>query len=622
MKYFLSTSVITLLLITGFTLDNTSDYQPNQTIQIKGYAGSIIDQCIDSRIKGQDIDHLVEPFKLKNETWCWQSEFWGKWMLSAVDAYKYTGDAELLKKIKYAVDGLMATQLANGYIGNYGEENQLTRWDIWGRKYSMLGLIKYYEISSDKKALKAASKVADHLIGQVGPGKTNIIKTGFYRGMASSSVLEPIVYLYQHTSKKEYLAFAEYIVAQWEIEEGPKLISNAMAGVNVADRFPPPESWWSWENGQKAYEMMSCYDGLYELYKITKKPEYLEAVIKTVDNIIDTEINIAGSGSAFECWYGTIERQTQPTYHTMETCVTTTWMKLCDKLLEQTGHPKYADQVEKSFYNALMASMKYDGSEIAKYSPLEGSRIEGEQQCSMHINCCNANGPRGFVLMPSFALKTIGNDVFINYFGVFDAELMLENRHKIQLRQSTSYPESGRIELNITAEKEVEFDINLRIPEWSSETKVSVTGGLIENITPGAYLKLSRIWGNNDKISIELDMRGKLHEYQGHQAITMGPVVLSRDSRFEDGFVDEAAVIQNEQSVVNLTPIVNKPPHIWMAFSVDGLTGTDLEGTGKIPKPIHFCDFASAGNTWDPSTRYRVWIRKTLNVMNRRYEGY
>ena len=48
---------------------------------------------------------------------------------------------------------------------------------------------------------------------------------------------------------------------------------------------------------------MSCYDGLLELYKITKNPDYLKAVEATVRNIIDEEINIAGSGSAFECFY-------------------------------------------------------------------------------------------------------------------------------------------------------------------------------------------------------------------------------------------------------------------------------------------------------------------------------
>ncbi len=270
-------------------------HHQSQMMEISGYPGKIINRCIDRRIKEQDIDHLIEPFNLKNETWCWQTEFWGKWMLSAVAAYQYKKDEVLMQKMAYAVDKLLSTQMPDGHIGNYGPETQLTGWDIWGRKYTMLGLIKYYEISFDKNALRAASQVADKLISQVGPGRANIVKTGFYRGMASSSVLEPIVYLYKHTRNERYVDFANYIVNQWKTNEGPKLISKALDNVNVADRFPPPEKWWTWENGQKAYEMMSCYDGLLELYKITKKPEYLEAVIKTANNIIETEINIAAS---------------------------------------------------------------------------------------------------------------------------------------------------------------------------------------------------------------------------------------------------------------------------------------------------------------------------------------
>ena len=44
--------------------------------------------------------------------------------------------------------------------------------------------------------------------------------------------------------------------------------------------------------------MMSCYEGLLELYRLTGKEKYKEAVEKTWENIRDTEINIAGSGSA------------------------------------------------------------------------------------------------------------------------------------------------------------------------------------------------------------------------------------------------------------------------------------------------------------------------------------
>ena len=76
----------------------------------------------------------------------------------------------------------------------------------------------------------------------------------------------------------------------------------------------------------------------------------------------------------------------------------------------------YADQIEKTVYNALLASMKFDGSQIAKYSPLEGMRHEGEEQCGMHINCCNANRPRAFALIPRIAILTSLNEICVNLY--------------------------------------------------------------------------------------------------------------------------------------------------------------------------------------------------------------
>lgn len=74
-----------------------------------------------------------------------------------------------------------------------------------GRKYTSLGLIAWYDLSGDKKALEAACRVVDHLMTQVGPGKVDIVSTGNYIGMPSSSVLEPVMYLYNRTKEKRYL---------------------------------------------------------------------------------------------------------------------------------------------------------------------------------------------------------------------------------------------------------------------------------------------------------------------------------------------------------------------------------------------------------------------------------
>ena len=123
-----------------------------------------------------------------------------------------------------------------------------------------------------------------------------------------------------------------------------------------------------------------------------------------------------------------------------------------------------------------------------------------------------------------------------------------------------------------------------------------------------------------DEITVELDMRARLVELNEAQAIVRGPLVLARDSRFKDGDVDEASVIVSKDGYVELTP-VQAPDFAWMAFTVPMVLGTDLEGNGKA-RPIHLCDFASAGNTWNQAERYRVWLPKTWNVMRTPYKPF
>ena len=597
-----------------------------ESVKIGGYVGGRIDDCFLHRVKEQNVDEIVEPFRHRDETWRWQSEFWGKWTLGAIGAYRYTGDSELYEKISASVDSLLSTQTPDGYIGNYAPEYQLRQWDIWGRKYTMLGLLSWYDLSGNRRALDAARRVADHLMSQVGPGKTDIVTTGNYRGMASSSVLEPIVLLYRRTGEKCYLEFAKYIVGQWETAAGPRLLSKA--DERVALRFPHPSNWFSYENGAKAYEMMSCYEGLLEYCRETGDETDIDAVFKTFSHILSEEINVAGSGSAVECWYGGKDLQTVPTYHTMETCVSFTWMQFCDRLLRLTGDSRYADNIERTFYNAILGSLKDDGCQIAKYTPLEGWRVEGERQCGLNINCCNANGPRAFAMIPALALRAESEGLSVNYYGDFEASVALGRRGEMGVKVSGNYPVSGDISIELSPSKPSEFALFLRIPEWSRESaSARVLSGKdtlsvdLSALEAGEYAKISRKWKKGDRVELSLDLSARVLEQDGHQAIVRGPVVLARDSRFGDGFVDEGVVVQaSENGTVDLKPS-SDAGFAWMAFTAPMIAGTDLENNGK-PREVHLCDFASAGNTWDKSVRYRVWLPKTLNVMKGEYRAY
>ncbi len=577
---------------------------------LSGHIGNAINKCITNRLLAEQPGYLVAPFRKRTETSMWQSEFWGKWMLSMTAAYRYAPSPALKQKMEEAVKGLLDTQTPDGYIGNYADTAHLKQWDIWGRKYSMLGLIHYYNITKDNNALDAASRVADHLLTETGPGKINIVTTGNYRGMASSSILEPMVLLYKATGDKKYLDFANYIVAQWETTAGPQLISKALQKIPVAERFRS-NNWWSWENGQKAYEMMSCYDGLLDLYLITQQPEQLEAVKAVAEHIMTREINIAGSGSAYECWYHGNAMQTQAAYHTMETCVTQTWMKLCFNLYRVTGDPIYADEIERSAYNALLCALTPDGASFAQYSPLEGYRYTGELQCNMNTSCCIANGPRGLLMLPSFAALTgKENTLYVNLYTNSYYTAKLANDKQVSIQQLTNYPVSDSIVLMVDAD--TDMTLALRIPSWSAVSSIRLNGQSMPSPVAGKYALIERRWKKGDRLCLKLDLEGRVVYNANYVAIMRGPVVLARDSRLEKGFPDDVALPMEKNGRIPLTPLTHDANR-WMAFSAPFVRGIDLKNAGGVVQ-LPLTDFSSAGNDWDNRSRFRVWIPLPLDV--------
>ena len=213
--------VVALLAMAAVTLTIAAKGTPKTgvtEIRLQGYVGHRIDQCIEKRIMGQNADELVLPFRTQKETrGRWASEFWGKWVQGAMSSYRYNHDPELLAKIRDAEEKLMACQLENGFIGDYTPETETTGWDIWGRKYTLLGLLKWYRLSGDKAALKAACRLLDYTMTQVGPApKKAIYECGFYKGMPPMSILEPVMFMYGETKNPAYLDFARYIAQACE----------------------------------------------------------------------------------------------------------------------------------------------------------------------------------------------------------------------------------------------------------------------------------------------------------------------------------------------------------------------------------------------------------------------
>ena len=606
------------------------------TVRMEGRVGQIIDSCIQNGVMAVDYGLYSLPFRDKTDKGgMFRGEFWGKWFTSAVLATAYQPVPKHHEILKKSITELMATQETDGRISSYPRDEDFVNWDIWGRKYALLGLVAYYDLTGDKNALKAARRATDALIDIAGPGKQKLTETGLQvlGSMSSTSVLEPVVLVYLRTGDKKYLDFAKYMVSLWSepnayTDKGMRLIEDALAGV------PPIKI-----SSPKAYEIMSCYEGLCELYRATGDARYLDAVVSFAESLIAREIMIVGSGSSSELWCDGAFRQTELLEQPMETCVTTTWMKFCYQLLRLTGDPKWADQLETTLYNALAGSMNNTGDWWAYFSPLAGERMPSPMQVPQcQSSCCVANGPRGLLTTPGWSVMTGNDGPVINLYAPGTWDLITPQGKAVQLVQHTTYPVDDHIEISVHQKKPARYTISLRIPSWSKQHEIHINGESVSS-SPGEYVRITRDWKEGDRISLKLDLRGRVVQSPGNVnnlAVMRGPIVLALDSRLVenadynlwllpehivwthaddfgglDYVLHEPISTGEEEVYIELKPAASKPDDVWMAYEVPFLY-RHTHFFEHTRKSLLMCDYASAGNDYSTENLFRVWIPQPL----------
>ena len=331
----------------------------------------------------------------------------------------------------------------------------------------------------------------------------------------------------------------------------------------------------------------------------------------TAEDIVREEINLAGGCACSEAWFHGARKQHLPYLRLQETCVTTTWMRFCEKLLEVTDDPKWADQLERTFYNAYLGAMKADGSEFAGYTPLSGSRYHGQHHCYMHTDCCTANGPRGFLCFLKELFTVRGGVATFNFYSSALVSGELPGGRRVAFDMYSLYPRSNAARIVSHTEGADEVPLRLRIPSWSAKTAVKLNGKPLPGAKPGSYFTISRAWRLGDIVEVEFDMPVVVHVLDHNVAFTRGPVLLARDSRFADGDLMEPFRIglKDGQAMPAFAAVRTPSDDMWMAFSATLPIGSHHENPeGAAPSTVFFCDYASAGNTWRRDDYYRTWF--------------
>lgn len=540
--------------------------------------------------------HFVEVYKTREDAadHGWRGEYFGKMMRGACLTYRYLPDERLYALLERTVRELIATADERGRIATYPTEHELVGWDVWCRKYVLVGCLHFYAICKDDalkgEILAAMERHLEALEAKVGDGLTSITDTSeWYGGMNASSILEPVVEMYKLTKNERHLTFAEHIIRAGGCKAGSAV--DAVKAGTLPHEFPTA----------KAYETMSFFEGILAYYEATGKTEYLDLVERFAELVAENEVTVVGSaGCHGEHFDHAVDSQTEKRpdkYLMQETCVTVTWMRLQERLLRVTGRAKYADRIERSALNALYGAVnlygeKQYGKEEKKwlegvpfdsYSPLVSARrgigIGGYKKFASggFYGCCACIGAAGTALYPLSSAMASDDGLTVLFYHA--GEIVYPAKDGDVRFEITGDLADGDFRLTVRSGGEKEFSVTLRVPAWSVSPEVESCGEEVP-VSDG-FATVRRVWREGDTITLSLHPQIKCERRNGKVALSYGPFVLARDQGKESVFAPHRIAVAEEPTYRKLRPESGERVRLEVPTRCGKILLTDYSSCGK-----------------------------------------
>jgi DUF1680 family protein len=308
-----------------------------------------------------------------------------------------------------------------------------------------------------------------------------------------------------------------------------------------------------------------------------------------------------------------------------ETCAGIASVMLSWRLLLRTGDTKYADLMERTLMNNILASPRQDGRGFFYTNTLH-QRVEGNEPDPDEINaralatlrapwfevsCCPTNVARTLASVHLYFATATDDALQIHQYGDADIRTQLPAAGGLSVRVRTRYPDEGRIEVVVVDAPAATAGISLRVPAWAKEASLQVNG---EEHDPRREVR--RVFQSGDTLTLTLPMHPRIvhpHPHidavRGTVAFERGPLVMCLESvdlpagTVNDVFIDSTDLDTAVTDTSHGTRVVVEPSHsgtpAWPYSEV-------IDAQRQEPWTVDLVPYHSWGNR-GPSTM-RVWI--------------
>ncbi|MCK5811931.1 MAG: glycoside hydrolase family 127 protein [Clostridiales bacterium] len=488
-------------------------------------------------------------------------QFWDSDVAKWIEALAYSlashPNGEFEKKADEIIDIMESSQLEDGYLNTYFQTvakgkrftNLKDDHELYCAGHLIEASIAYYLTTKKDKFLNIMCRYADLLCSVFGKDK------GQLHGYPGHEEIElALIKLYRLTNETKYLDLATYFVLErgkqpnyFDIEKAnarnhtkfnnykiPTLKSYAY----IQAHMPILEQKEVVGHSVRAlYYLAGVADVAYE----TNNHKLIKTCHRLYSNLVEKKMYITGGiGSSLKVESFSFDYDLPNDLAYAETCAAIALIFFTNRMFLYEKDGQYLDVLERALYNGVLSGMSLDGTSFFYSNPLEvkkqavdmdvlglKSNMGYERKKWFGCACCPPNIARLLSSLGSYVYATDNHDIYVSLY----TSSTFTNK-ETTLLVKTNYPFDETININMDQVCNSFNTLYLRIPSWCSNYTVKVNKKNIVVPLEKGFIKITRSWQKDDKITLNLSMpvtkvmaNPKVRQNINKLALQRGPIV-------------------------------------------------------------------------------------------------
>lgn len=455
----------------------------------------------------------------------WDSDI-AKWMEGAAYLLETAPDPELEQKVDSLIDTIASNQRADGYFNSYFLSvapakifTDRNEHELYCIGHLIEAAIAYHRATGKDKLLNVVKKAVDLVyrvfVAEEGAG---------FMTPGHEEIELALLKLYEYEGNPMHLELAEFFLNQRGANE-----KDSMQEKQVQSDVPVREIHKAVGHSVRAGYL---YTAMAKLAKITGDKALLDACRRVYDDITNFKMSITGgigsdhNGERFTYAYDLPNREI---YN--ETCAAISLAMFAGEMQELEPDSRYADLIERIYFNAFLSGVSIGGDEFFYTNPLEIDRKKHNRKAWQPIfrrvkvfdcSCCPPNVVRTLATLPRYAHSQEKNTLWCHQFFPGKTEFEIGGE-KATLTLDTSYPNDGTLSFSYEGKPATIF---VRIPDWCTEFKGKTENGYAKfEVEDGAKFQV-----NLPLVPHFIEANPAVQDNAGRYALCYGPFVYCMES--------------------------------------------------------------------------------------------